>query len=201
MSCCADEYLPPSPPLSKQTAAYKIFHYPYMWFYPENVNFDINDTEYFGRVSSGDAKFDEVMANTMSDNTKTIADAAAIAATGAPIGLTVPKHALEVYKIICEHLDDWYNHLSKSKGLFGRRGNVPLEGLRELNALAKMVAELGKCHGLIDTVDKQKRNRDLRSISIYPGQEINARDITHSDATYHAIVAMVKNDASNRLRR
>ncbi len=179
------------PPKEKRTAAYKIFHYPFMWKFADNETFDVNDTEFFGRLSSGNAEFDAALATAKSDRYMTTDKVAEIADRGVSVILADPIDSIDIYNMISEHLNDWRVHLRRP-GAFGKFKDVPLKDLKALNGLARGLALVGRRHGLVEDNDPYEKNRARRAHSIGYRAPINYSEITHSDETYNEIATLVK---------
>ena len=188
------------PKLKDQTPAYKLFHWPYVWMYAENENFDVNDTEFFGRLATGNAEFDMKLATNNSHNFITTNVAAELAGRGVAMYLDNPKDAVVIYNLICEHLWSWHDHLSRP-GSFGRYRDVPLEGLKEFNDLARNLAKVGRRHGLVESDDPWAVNRNRRAITMGYVPIIDLSKAVHSDQVYNEIAAMVRRNRKEKGKR
>ena len=188
------------PKLKDQTPAYKLFHWPYMWMYAENENFDDNDTEYFGRLTTGNKEFDMKLATANSHRMITTEKAAELAGRGVAMYLDNPKDAVVIYNIICEHLWSWHDHLSRP-GSFGRFRDVPLEGLKEFNDLARNLANVGRRHGLVESDDPWAVNRNRRAITMGYVPVIDLSKAVHSDQTYNEIAALTRRHRKEKSKR
>lgn len=188
------------PKLKDQTPAYKLFHWPYVWMYAENENFDENDTEFFGRLATGNAEFDMKLATNNGHNFITTNKAAELAGRGVAMYLDNPKDAVVIYNLICEHLWSWHDHLSRP-GSFGRYRDVPLEGLKEFNDLARNLAKVGRRHGLVESDDPWAVNRNRRAITMGYVPIIDLSKAVHSDQVYNEIAAMVRRNRKEKGKR
>lgn len=188
------------PKLKDQSPAYKLFHWPYMWMYAENEDFDVNDTEYFGRMSSGNAELDMKLATANTERYITTSQAAELAGRGVAMYLNNPKDSIAIYNLICEHLYKWYDHLSRP-GSFGRHRDVPLSGLKEFNDLARSLAVVGRRHGLVEKLDPYEENRRRRSIVLGYAPALDLKGMVHSDQIYNEIAALCRRNRQEKRKR
>lgn len=188
------------PKLKDQTPAYKLFHWPYMWMYAENEDFDENDTEYFGRLTTGNTEFDMKLATANSERYITTAKAAELAGRGVAMYLNNPKDSIVIYNLICEHLHKWHEHLSRP-GSFGRYRDVPLAGLKEFNDLARNLAVVGRRHGLVEKMDPYEENRRRRAITLGYVPVLDLKSMNHSDQVYNEIAAMCRRNRKEKSQR
>lgn len=169
------------------TAAYKLFHYPYMFMVPRNETFDINDTEYFGRVSSGNAKWDQEMASVLEAMYLTPAEVAAYMARKVRVDICDPRDAVVIYRMIADHLNDWLKVLNQGAV---RRRKVPLKGLKEFNDLARSMAKIGRRHGLVELEIPTERVAHRRSFDAGYVPPIQLKDFAHDDSVYNQIQSL-----------
>lgn len=183
------------PKLSEQTAAYKLFHYPFMWLVPENSTYDVNSTEYFGLFTSGDADVDFARASMDTARYLSTDEAAALHATGARVTISDPCDAVAIYKYIVQHLEDWLNYVEKVQH-FKRNKAIPIKGLKEFNDLATILVPVARRHGLVDQLDLYSANRARRGFSSRYEAPHDPSKAVHSNVTYNKIAAVA--NAKNR---
>lgn len=184
-----------TPRLADQSPAYKLFHYPYMWIYADNENYDENDTEYFGRLSTGNDQTDMALATVQTERYRTPAEAADLIGRGIGVSLADPKDAIVIYGLICDHLRTWQKYLERGASL-KRQRDVPIEGLREFNTLARQLVVVGRRHGLVDSLDPYAESRKRRTHSL---GYVAPRDLTqaqHSDDSLNRIVELTRRTKS-----
>lgn len=169
------------------TAAYKLFHYPYMFLVPRNETFDVNDTEYYGRVTTGNVEWDMALASAMEPHYMTPAEAAEMVGRKVRVDLHDPKDAVVIYRMILDHLTDWYKLLYQG-GV--RRKLVPLKGLREFNDLARGLAKIGRRHGLVELEVPSERKRHQRSFTIGHLAPMQLKDFEHDETIFNQIQAL-----------
>lgn len=118
---------------AKTSPAQIIFHR----FWPVRISgihlLDEGTLELFGTVTSGSVKDDVAIASAVRSAAFTIAGMAVMLKEGATFTLADPATASEIFNIIQDHLLAWIRQID---GSFNRR-SAPLEGLRELEALAE----------------------------------------------------------------
>ncbi len=185
------------PKLKDQSPAYKLFHWPYMWMYAENEDFDENDTEFFGRITTGNDELDMSMATCNSERYITTSKAAELAGRGVAMYLNNPKDAVAIYNLICEHLHKWHDHLSRP-GSFGRYRDVPLSGLKEFNDLARSLAVVGRRHGLVEKLDPYESNRRRRALALGYVPVLDLKSVSHSDQIYNEIAALCRRNRQDK---
>jgi len=179
------------PKLKDQSAAYKLFHYPYMWMFSSNEKYDENDTEFFGRATSGNAQLDYNIATAKTAQYITTAEAAEMSARGVSVTLVDPEDSITIYLTICQHLADWHNQVQRA-GVISKLRHVPVEGLKEFNQLARNLALVGRRHGLVDKFDPYKAARSRRTFKMGYTPEVNLATATHSDDILMSIVSFDK---------
>jgi len=172
------------------SAAYKLFHYPYLFRFPENEAFDVNDTEYFGRETTGNAEWDKNLASAMGERYLHPAEAAAMAARGVRIELVDPKDAIVIYEMICEHINNWLKHL-EATALMGVR-KPPVEGLREFNTFARGLARVGRRFGLVDMQDPYAVQRRRRNFRLEHRATMNLQDFEHADYAINRVIELAR---------
>lgn len=131
------------PPPSKQSPAFKLFHWHYQCIVPANATYDVNDLEYFGIPTTGDRDWDLQMSSADTDRSYSAADMAAMVANGAPLSLLDPRDAVAIYLTIFEHICDWRDHVRNT--LVVRP--IPLEGLFQFNQLARLMLTIARRYG------------------------------------------------------
>jgi hypothetical protein len=168
----------------EHSAAYKLFHYPYMFYVPRNETFDENDTEYFGRVSTGNEAWDLQLASAMEPVYMTPAEAAEFAGRKVRVDIHDPKDAVVIYRMLADHLNDW--HRVVTQGAI-RRKAVPLKGLREFNDLARQMAKIGRRHGLVELEIPSEQKRHHRTFSSGFVAPIQLKDFEHDESIFAEI--------------
>lgn len=119
----------------------------------------------------------------------TIAQAAEMAACGSRIGLSDPKNdATPIYRIINEHLNDWYNYCNKV-GLMTRP--VPLDDLKCLNSYARDLVRVARRHGLVNLRADYEQRIQRRAVRMGTVPMSEKKDYIHTDSTINAIATMV----------
>lgn len=95
----------------------------------------VNDSiqEYYGSITTGNVVDDVAMMSAPRTIQIPIAGMAVFLAEGAVFSLENPSHAEEIFDVIQQHLIAWIRSVDNS---FNKR-SAPLEGLRELEALAE----------------------------------------------------------------
>lgn len=186
------------PKLSEQTAAYKLYHYPYLWLFPANAGYNANHTEFFGMHTSGDADVDLARSSMPSEQYITTDIAAELHSKGVALSISNPQDAVVVYKLIVEHLEDWLKYLETVRG-FSRKRTVPLKGLKEYNDLATILVPVARRFGLVDQLDLYKNNRSRRRMSSFYEAPTDVSKAVHSHYTYNAIAALA--NAQNKKMR
>ena len=166
------------------TAAYKLFHYPYMFMVPRNELFDVNDTEYFGRVSTGNPEWDREMASTMEAVYMTPAEAAEMMGRQVRIDIHDPKDAVVIYRMLADHLNDWFRVVNQGAV---RKRQVPMQGLKEFNNLARVMAKIGRRHGLVELEVPSERKRHARSFDSGYVAPMQLKDFVHDDSIFGQI--------------
>jgi len=128
----------------KFTAAFMLFHKWVFWRVPEYATITKYASQEHGLFLPDDPK----KAQAILLNKKSIylhpSDAAVYAATGGALDITDPNDAIMVYGWIMEHLADWLRYMEQPH-LMVRA--VPIEGLREFNALAGKLFPVANRYG------------------------------------------------------
>lgn len=131
--CFVDPDLAKAPKKTRVTTAMIIF----MRYYQIRISgihlIEEEMLEKWGSVTTGSAKEDVAIASSVRTANFTIAGMAVLVAQGATFVLSNPEAADEIFDVIQRHLRGWMTTINAS---FNRR-SAPMEGLRELEALAE----------------------------------------------------------------
>lgn len=122
----------PKIPKTKHSAAYKIFHYPFLC---KIAQMHLQSTEVLlqaGSYTTGNAAEDRALATQPVDVQLTIAAMVGYHSEGASITITNPQDAATIYLIIKQHLDDWFDATAQSM----HRVEAPGKDLENLDNLA-----------------------------------------------------------------
>lgn len=122
-------------PKGKKTAAYKIWHYPFLVHISQ---MHLVSTEFLtqgGSPTSGNAQIDRNMANEKMQAQFTIAALTMLHDEGTTFSLVEPADSARIYLIIREHLNDWMTSVQNSPNMI----EIPIDDLRKLEALAKEI--------------------------------------------------------------
>lgn len=117
---------------SKHSAAYKIFHYPFLCRIAQMHLVSAEVIAQVGSLTTGNAAEDRNLALQQVDVQLTIAAMAEYLSEGAAITITNPEDAANVYRIIKRHLDDWMEASQANMHLL----SAPNEDLHKLDELA-----------------------------------------------------------------
>ncbi len=177
------------PPLDKQSAAYKLFHYHFLTYMRMADHIKPADLEIFGLMLSNDNEFNTELSKAKEPVMLTPAEMAyVVAGEGKGIILGDPKDAVVIYHLIDQHLRDW------REVLYNREvENPPLQGLYEFDTLAGLLILIARGYGLLREEDRQRsyvRRRSIRAISTDYIQQ-NAK-VTHSGNTFLDILRLSK---------
>lgn len=173
-----------------RSAAYLLFHKYYLWLVPQGELWDINDTEYYGVMTTGDEEWDKELSEVRVPQYLKTSDAAAMMAEGIEMTLSDPKDAVAIYNTIAEHLKDWLKSLRRSTGGAMSKTKVPIQGLREFNTMASHLAVIGRRHGLVEHFDPYKKLREMRSIHLEHHRVPELKDYHHSDEVFEDILRL-----------
>lgn len=92
----------------KDTAAYKVFKWPWQVWIPSAFSMSRSEMEEFGTITTGNSRYDSDMANESVPTMATISRLAKLNSEGCQITLMNPRQdSAKMYAIITEFLDDW----------------------------------------------------------------------------------------------
>lgn len=174
------------PPAAKQSPAFKLFHWYFQCLVPANVTYDVNDFEYYGIATTGDPDWDACLSTARTDRSYTAADMAAVISAGAPLSLSDPRDATAIYMMIFEHLCDWRDTLQNS----ALNRSIPIEGLFEFNALARLMLTIARRYGYQDGINV-KVVRSGRWLEREPEKSPLGR-ITHNEKVMSEILTIAQ---------
>lgn len=118
------------------SAAKWLFYHPVGWLIPDYATYSDFYTNEEGMSLTGDAKTDEAIVSADKFVQLPTSHMAQLLGTGIKIALNDPNDAVVVYERIMEHLGDWVLYLSRPRMI---AKEIPIEGLREFNNLARTV--------------------------------------------------------------
>lgn len=122
--------------MSKISAAKWLFHHPVGWLVPDHATYSEFYTQEEGMSLTGDDSTDVAIISADKFVQQTPAVIAQLLTTGIKLSVNDPKDAVVVYEKIMEHLNDWLVYLSRPSM---QQRDIPIEGLREFNNLAKVI--------------------------------------------------------------
>lgn len=176
------------PPVSEQSAAFKLFHYTYRWLVPNAEMADEVTMETYGHHGTGDAELDSAMGRSLGSFQLTPAKAAELRAGGVSIALANLEDAEPIYRNICQHLDDWQHRVCNSTNTI-RRVTIPINGLREFDELARSLVVIGRNSTLGDAYVARNENKTDRQRVFGLGYRVRASraDLVHDSTAYNDI--------------
>lgn len=124
------------------TAAYKIFHYPFVCRIPAIHLVSEEVVSQAGSLTTGDPVSDRALAMQMVDAQLTIAGMAMHLHEGASIVIPSGEDAAKIYRIIKQHLDDWF--ANSQQNMHATQTNA--EDLEKLDQLAGEIYPHARYH-------------------------------------------------------
>jgi len=125
---------------SKHSAAFKIFHYPFMFKVSKMHLMETEELETIGHFTTGNVEHDRILANEEVLVTRTIADMVEFHRAGIPFRLNNPKDGVKIYEYIYQHLQDWKDELTRLP-MFK---DVPMKDLKAMDEFAKEIYVLAR---------------------------------------------------------
>ena len=156
------------------TAAYRLFHYWYSLSVPTWFTISDHDLEHFGIVVSGDKDVDNAIAMSKRDYMYQGMEIPILYAKGIDIIFLNPEQSKELYFDILEHLRDWSVHAFDTP-----RDRIPIDGLREFNALAVDLVKTARNHGILEKKLSPMNQVNRRSFQREDEDAIALDKVTH----------------------
>lgn len=122
------------------TAAYKIFHYYFRCYIPQNHLYSNDYLRDFGIPTTGNKAIDQAMGASKTLVQVTIMEMAEHLDNGANITLENNAKSVEIYNIIKDHLAEWQRQVKNNLIIT----SAPIEDLRKLDNLATEVYKIAK---------------------------------------------------------
>lgn len=167
--------------MSKLGAAEWLFKIPYMWMVPAYSKLSKQSVETFGLHLTEDDDVNENMLNARETCQMTTVDAAVLFATSRPEMIVYdPDDAIIIYEKIMEHLREWYEYVYSPQLI---TLEIPIDGLREFNELAKILFMPANRHGYWK---KYGQERDL-GMELMTGVVENGTKVKFNDEIFKGI--------------
>ena len=120
---------------AEQSAAYKLFHWPFQCKIQAIHLYDEDTVEYSGIPTSGDVDVDRAMAEESIQVTLSIARMIELFSEGAGIEFVRVEDTLTIYQIIKQHLLDWKNEAEVAL----HSGRIPINDLQLIDEFGQAI--------------------------------------------------------------